>query len=322
MSHSSFRTTLRGLVLTVGILSLTAVNAQTVPPTDPAAQAGEPVSTHVINPLDRLLIVVYAGDKLTVEYEKVVQSDGAVYLPFLEQDVRIGGLVLPEAERALEDLSRKVVREPRVVITVLSSYAQSVFTYGRIANRAVDLVTPMRVLQLLARVGGPTEGAIEDSIRIISTDGTVNIFNHRVVSRDPNDESNIFLKPGDIVYVPGADDFTVMVFGAVNSPGAFRLKNGDHLLDAVLRAGSWSPEADIRKLRLLRTDRPGKPDVAEVNLEKVFNRADTRQNHTLGDGDIIFIPTKKPSIMQPTQAVLTMIYMLLTSVTVYQALND
>ena len=52
----------------------------------PLAAGGksENVSTYVINPLDRLLIVVYASDKQTAEYQKYVQSDGTVYLPFIE----------------------------------------------------------------------------------------------------------------------------------------------------------------------------------------------------------------------------------------------
>lgn len=299
--------------------------AQT-PPSPPSAVAGadddREVSTHVINPLDRLLIVVYAGDRQTAEYQKVVQSDGTVYLPYLERDVHIGGLVISEAERMLEELSRKVVREPRVVLTILSSYSQSVSTYGKIASRTVELNTPMRVLQLLARVGGPLEGAIEDSIRVISNDGSLRFFNFRKVNRNPDDADNFLLKPGDIVFVPGPDDFTVLVFGAVKNAGAYPMKNGDRILDAVLRAGSWTPNAEIGKLRMLRTTDTGKVSVSEVDLKRVFNHADTRQNQALRNGDMVYIPEKKSSIMQPTYLVLSMVYMLLTSVTLYDALKD
>jgi protein involved in polysaccharide export with SLBB domain len=311
------------------VLVLQCVALPTVIPAQPSSSfspaqpdSSREVSTHVINPLDRLLIVVYAGERQTAEYQKVVQSDGTVYLPYLERDVQIGGLVISEAERMLEELSRKVVREPRVVLTILSSYSQSVSTYGKIASRTVELNTPMRVLQLLARVGGPLEGAIEDSIRVISNDGSLRFFNYRQVNRNPDDTDNFLLKPGDIVYVPGPDDFTVLVFGEVKNAGAYSMKNGDRILDAVLRAGSWTTSAEIGKLRMLRSTGAGRVTVSEVDLRRVFNNADIRQNQALRNGDIVYIPEKRTSIMQPTYLVLSMVYMLLTSMTLYDALKD
>ncbi len=254
-------------------------------------------SSYVINPLDKLLIVIYAGDKQTGEYQKIVQSDGAVYLPFLERDVKISGMRLLEAERQLEELSRKVIREPRVVITIMSSYSQSVFTYGKIASSSVELNTPLRVLQLIARVGGPQEGAIEDSIRVISNDGSVRIFNYRMVNRDPSSEQNFLLSPGDIVYVPGANDFSVQVMGEVRTSGQYFMKNGDRILDAIVRAGSWNSSAELRKVRLLRNSQ-GKKVVREVNLKDIFEHANSRNNYVLEDGDVLFIPTKSQSRQQ------------------------
>ena len=77
----------------------------------------ENAPTYVLQPQDKILIVVYAGEKQTGEYEKYVQSGGTVYLPYLEQDVKIGGLMLLDAQKMIEELSRKFIREPRVVIT-------------------------------------------------------------------------------------------------------------------------------------------------------------------------------------------------------------
>jgi polysaccharide export outer membrane protein len=279
----------------------------------------ENISTYVINPLDRLLIVVYASDKQTAEYEKYVQSDGTVYLPFIEQDVQIGGLMLLDAQRKLEELSRKYIKEPRVVITVISSFSQSVSTYGKISNRIVELNTPLRILQLIAKVGGPLENAIVDSIRVISTDGSVRLFNYRKVNRNPSSKENFLLKPGDIVFVPGADDFSVMVFGAVKNPGSYRLKSGDRVLDALMSAGSWAGTAEIKKLRILRIRVKGYTEVKEVNLNKIFDNADTRQNYILQDGDIIFVPEKGAGF-QPMN-ILTMVYTILLAYNAWLAVR-
>jgi polysaccharide biosynthesis/export protein len=306
------------LLLTVAAALATA-EAQTVPSTsdDSAAVAEqENLATYRINPLDRLLIVIYAGDKQTSEYTKYVQSDGTVYLPFLEQDVKIGGLMLLDAQRKLEELSRKYIKEPRVVITVVSSFSQNVSTYGRIANRNVELNTPMRVLQLIARVGGPTEGATEDSIRVISTDGAVRLFNYRKVNRDPSSPENFLLKPGDIVYVPGADDYSIMVFGEVKNPGVYRMKSGDRLLDALMRAGSWGGNAQISKLRILRTSGERKAETRRANLKRLFNSAETRENLVLQDGDIVFVP-EKLTIVQPLTVIIGLVYTALMSYNIW-----
>lgn len=281
----------------------------------------EMVSTYIINPLDQLLIVIYAGEKQTGEYQKFVQSDGSVYLPYLEQDVKIGGIMLLEAEKKLEELSRNVIREPRVVITVMSSFSQSVYTYGKIANSNVPLNTPLRVLQLIARVGGPLEGAIEDSIRVISSNGSVKYFNYRKVNRNPSTEENFLLKPGDIVYVPSANDYSVQVMGDVRDAGTYFMKNGDRLLDGLLRAGSWNSNAEIKKVRLLRNSK-GKNITREVNLNGIFQHADSKENYLLQNGDIIFVPSKGLSIWQPIYFISSTVSIILTAIVLIHDLNN
>ena len=296
-----------------------AVNASPKASVNPGVNR-DAASTYVISPLDQLLIVVYAGDKQTGEYQKFVQSDGAVYLPYLEQDVKIGGIMLLDAEKIIEELSRKVIREPRVVITVISSFSQYVFTYGKITNSSVPLNTPLRVLQLIARVGGPQEGAIEDSIRVISADGAVRYFNYRKVNRNPSTDDNFLLKPGDIVFVPGANDYMVQVMGEVRIAGQYSMKNGDRVLDALLRAGSWNTTAEIKKVRLLRVSR-GKNIIREVNLNGIFKNADSKQNYMLQNGDILFVPTKGQSKLQPLYIVISTLSVSLTALLVLRDLT-
>jgi protein involved in polysaccharide export with SLBB domain len=282
----------------------------------------ENVPTYVLNPQDKVLIVVYAGEKQTGEYEKYVQSDGTVYLPYLEQDVKIGGLMLLDAQKMIEELSRKFIKEPRVVITMLSSFSQSVSTYGVIANRTVEIGTPIRVLQLLARVGGPLPGAIEDSIRVISGDGKVRLFNYRRVNKNPMLAENFLLNPGDIVFVPGADDYSIMVFGEVRTNGAFRMKQGDRVLDAMLRAGSWLAEADIRKVKVLRAKFRGGFETKNVDMKKLFDNADSKQNIVLQQGDIIYVPVKPASFIQPINLIFGGIYTVLLAIATWQNLKN
>jgi len=287
------------------------------------SDARDMMGTYVINPLDKLLIVVYAGEKQISRFEDYVKSDETIYLPFLEKDVQIGGLRILEAEEVLEKLSRSFIKEPRIVITVVSSYSQSVSTYGKIASRNIDLKTPMRILQLLARAGGLQEGARADSIRVISLDGSIRYFNYTEVNKNPTDENNFHLNPGDIVFVPSEEDLSVMVLGNVARPARYPMRNGSQLLDAILKAGSWGDDADIKKVNILSGTSKKTVEVKEVDITKIFEEGEVSLNYVLRDGDIIYIPTRRaPAIVSSASSILTIIHTLLTSYAVYATFRD
>jgi len=278
---------------------------------------------YVIDTLDRLLIIVYAGEKQIEEYQKFVNSDSTLYLPFLESDVKVGGLMVMEVESKIEKLARSFIKEPRIVINVLSSSSNMVSTYGKISNRTVEFKKSIRILQLLASVGGTQEGARADSIRVISLDGSIRYFNYKEVNENPTDENNFFLRPGDIIFVPSEDDFSVMVLGDVGTAGSFPLKEGANLLDAILKAGSWNTGADIKNVRVVRIGDRKKAEVKKVNLKKFFDKGNLTFNFALQDGDIIFIPRSRTLlIIQLTSSVLSILYTVITSYAIFHSLKN
>ena len=312
---------LRGIALALPVfIVITMVGMTAVAQDTPAGRGGmessvavmsetrDSLGSYVISPLDRLVIVVYAGDRRIDEIDDHVKSDGTVYLPFLEKDVTLGGLRILDAEDELEKLSRDSIRDPRIVITLMSSYSQTVSTYGKINNVDVEIRSPIRVLQLIAKAGGPEEDAKTDSIRVISVDGSVRFFDYDRVNRRPSNIENFYLTPGDIVFVPGIDDFSVMVLGNANAPGRYYLEKGDKLLDALVKAGSWGADADVEKVRMLRVRVGRRVEVFKINLEDIFDKGEVSMNYRLEDGDIIYIPTEK------TQRYLTILYTVLTSI--------
>jgi len=289
---------------------------------DEFGNAHDILGLYVINPLDQLVIVVYAGERQIGQYEEFVKSDGTVYLPFLERDVRLGDLRVLEAEDLLEKLARDYIKEPRVVVTVVSSTQQVVSTYGMILSQNVELRSPLKVLQLIARVGGLQEGAKSDSIRVISLDGTIRYFNYDEVNKDPSGDANFYMKPGDILFVPNDEDFSVIVLGNVQTPGRFPMKNGQQLLDALLAAGSWGNDADINNVRLLRVWSSNRVSVKEIDITKIFNDGEFDLNVVLQDGDMIFVPTKKgPIVLQTVQVFLSIFHTFMTSYAIYMAVR-
>ncbi len=263
---------------------------------DEFSEGREQMGTYVINPLDRLNVVVYAGDKQIESTDEIVRSDGTIYLPYLERDVKIGGLRILDAEEVLERLSRKYLKEPRIVMTVVRSYSQTVSTYGEIQSMDVEIMNPIRILQLIAKAGGPETNARSDSIRVISLDGSIKYFNFDEVNKTPTDEANFYLKPGDIVFVPEEEDFRVTALGEVRNPGEYGMKSGNKLLDAIVSAGSWTESADISKIKIIRDVDGKKVTVETINFEKYLDDGEVAMNLPLQDGDIVHVSTKKTSV--------------------------
>ncbi len=79
----------------------------------------------------------------------------------------------------------------------------------------------------------------------------------------------------------------VSVLGMVNRPGSYEFKDGDRVLDALSLAGNYIPErAKLEDAWLQRID----GTVIKLDLRQLLEKGDQSQNHTLQDGDTIFIP--------------------------------
>jgi len=158
---------------------------------------------------------------------------------------------------------------------------------------------------------------------VISIDGSIRYFDFEKVNKSPNDENNFFLKPGDIIFVPGEDDFSVIVLGDVSRPGTYPMKAGGQLIDALVNAGSWGTNADIKEIRVLRVNSKDRVEVKKVNILNIFNEGDIKQNFALQDGDIVFVPTKTiPAIMTSASTIMAIIYTFMMTYTVYISLKE
>jgi len=95
----------------------------------------------------------------------------------------------------------------------------------------------------------------------------------------------------------------VFIFGAVGSPGAYPLPEGQTLIEALVRAGYGGASQAV----IVRPKRPGGPtmpddagdaEVVRVNLkelEKDVEHGSLARNVPLKDGDTIFIPRNDPT---------------------------
>lgn len=81
----------------------------------------------------------------------------------------------------------------------------------------------------------------------------------------------------------------IIVLGEVRSPGIFTLDSDLTIMDAISKAGGMTTDAKLSNVILIRRNQ-GKPQVASLDLKKVFNDGDFSQNIALQNGDVVYLP--------------------------------
>jgi polysaccharide biosynthesis/export protein len=186
--------------------------------TDPAAMAGDKPSAvkpiiggapvgkaYVIGATD--VLQVWVQDQTGIQGQYVVRSDGIISIP-LVGDVYVTGMTTGQVEAAIADRlkANQILNDPSVTVGVAASHSRRYYISGEVFKPGeVDLVVPTRVSEALANAGGFKEFAKTTKIRIIrEVKGGKPLtfkYNDKEVSHGKNLEQNIFLEPGDHIYV-------------------------------------------------------------------------------------------------------------------------
>jgi polysaccharide biosynthesis/export protein len=136
-----------------------------------------------------------------------VRPDGIISVP-LVGDVKASGLTTEQLEAAIAERlkANEILNDPSVTVGVFQVRSRKYFISGEVNKTGEQyLVVPTRVSEALANAGGFRDFAKKTSIRIIRImpDGKPKTFkyNDKDVSHGKNLEQNIFLEPGDHIYV-------------------------------------------------------------------------------------------------------------------------
>ncbi len=86
---------------------------------------------------------------------------------------------------------------------------------------------------------------------------------------------------------------TVQVVGAVNQPGAvvFPPEQKMGLIEAIARAGGQSRIADLKRVRLTRTNAEGKAENQIINVDDMM-KGNSNEQYLLLKGDVVFVPER------------------------------
>lgn len=188
----------------VATTSALVVGCAAVGPLPPPHGEVTQSEVYVIGLGDRLLISVWKNEELSLSVP--VRPDGMISLPLLD-DVTAAGLTPEELKTVVTDSLQEYISNPDVTVVVLEMNSKAVSVLGGVARAGgrVPVQTEVRVLDAIAQMGGFTQWAKRDQVKVLrrTSEGLVEYrFNYEAFLDGDSPESNFLLRPGDTVVVP------------------------------------------------------------------------------------------------------------------------
>ncbi|HZR23138.1 MAG TPA: polysaccharide biosynthesis/export family protein [Vicinamibacterales bacterium] len=225
---------------------------QTQQPLNIPATVGD---LYVIGPQDTLAVTVVDEPDLTRRY--IVDSDGAIQMPYLGR-VAAAGLTVEDLRHSITNaLQKDWIKNPQVLVGVEQYKARSVLVTGAVRSPQRVTLTglTMSLLEALTLAGSPTSQAANE----------VTVVRAKIKPGQKEPESitvdrrelelgkagrDVVLEDGDIINVPEAQKFWVS--GAVKNTGQYVYESGMTVARALIVAGGLSERGSDRRITIKR----------------------------------------------------------------------
>lgn len=257
--------------------------------------------------------------------ESQVSIDGALTLPLVGK-VNVNGLSLDAATNLLSSQYGQYLRRPIITISLSSRRPLQVGIAGEVNrpgsyNIEQSNTQSARLSQVIETAGGITQAAnlSQVQIRRPQPSGGMQTITVDLVALLQNGDlrQDLILRDGDEIFLPtsqvplenaaliadasfasdGSQPINIAIIGEVYRPGPYTIEgsgsNGDNpktVTNAIQVAGGIKPQADIRKVQVVRPTRAGTPQIFEADLWQLISAGNLQQDAILQAGDTIFVP--------------------------------
>lgn len=223
----------------------------------------------------------------------VVDEMGNLHVP-LAGDVKVAGLSLTDAEKAVEEALRKFDRVTRVALVLETPAGQVATVTGAVGKPGRVPVTPgTRISDLLAAAGGPitsTEFGEFVSLSDLSTAKLLRDARTMPVSvqkaSDGDPRHNIFVRPGDQLVVPARSGDRISMLGELRDAKPVAYRPGLRLTEALSVNQDITIDGDRSDIRIMR----GAPNALQVYKVDLLAIVDgDAPDVVLAPGDVVYV---------------------------------
>ncbi len=176
-------------------------------------------------------------------------------------------------------------------IIYVSRLEDRIAVLGEVAHPG-EMVLPVgqrvTVLDAIGRLGGGLTASADRSSALVIRAGAppISIDLHRLLQEGDLSE-NIELRAGDVLVVRQAGK--VSVLGEVHAPATFEIGEPVTVLEALARAGSVTPEADLAHSQLITPE-----GSIPLDLDALLMRGEMQYNVMVNPGDVVLVPRAAP----------------------------
>jgi polysaccharide export outer membrane protein len=197
--------------------------------------------------------------------------------------LKVGGLPAAAVQRELvKRLADGYIERPVVSVAVQEFASRRFFVLGEVRQPgAYPLAGSTTVLEALLTAGGPTATA-GTQVHIVRAGATASdavqspAATMDLAALQRGDLAhNVALRDGDLLYLPPVEaPIPVYVMGLVNAPGAYQLRRGMTVLQALAQAGGVSDRGSTSRVKIVRKV-DGRTVELKAALDDVVEPGDT-----------------------------------------------
>jgi polysaccharide export outer membrane protein len=259
-----------------------------------AGLPGDSAPQAVLRPGDLLVLTLSHGTE-TRELIGPVDARGTLHIAY-GTDLAVAGLSLKAAEDSIAERLGKQQRFLQVRLRISERPTQRVSVLGALTRPGYLELTPgMRVTDLVAAAGGLRTVEEGEGSRLTPVADLADARLLRDGKALPIDVEaalrgvpahNVYVHPGDQLYVPFATDDLVSVLGQVTAPGVFVHHRGMRMTEVLALAGGVTVGGDKSDIRLVR-GAVDSPHAYSASLAALV--AQKEHDVALAAGDVVFV---------------------------------
>jgi len=264
---------------------------------NPFREQSPPPRDYQVGPGDILVIQVYgqpdmgslgSRNSTTDLRGSRIDGQGFLHLP-LTGAVQVAGLNLQQVEEHLTRELSRYLTSPLVVAEIVDYRSQPLHLLGQFNAPGVHYMErPLTLMEGLSLGNGLSEIANLRGARLIRNQQTLPVDLLALLQNGETD-NNVWLLPGDTIFVPDDRNQNVFVFGAVKKPGAIAMPNGNlTLAQALASAGIEESRDDENRIRIIRSHTVTRGELLVVDMEQILRGK--ALPFQLQQGDIIYVP--------------------------------